>query len=268
MPRIACFLVPLFPMAARLRSEPSLAGEAVVVVDGNGSAAHVVAATRKARKKGIRPGQSLPQARSILPRLIARGRDPECERTAQEALLDVAETFSPRVEDAGEGVAYVDVTGMERHYDVVRSPLSVVRETNAQTTDNGQRTTDSWEHSLGRAAIQAVDAIGLPLRVGIAASKLAARVAAELPQSPQVVPAGKEIEFLAPLPLTRLAPEIDAAAMLQRWGIESIGQFAHLPESAVASRLGEMGRELRRGVDPLLGHQRPQPPFVVDLAGH
>jgi protein ImuB len=267
MPRIACFLVPLFPLAARLRSEPSLAGDAVVVVDGNGSAAHVVAATRKARKKGIRPGQSLPQARSILPRLIARGRDPECERTAQEALLDVAETFSPRVEDAGDGVAYVDVTGMEKHFsdrrDAQRASDIPVE---SSDTDEGIRRAlrvPTWEHSLGCAAIQAADAIGLPLRVGIAASKLAARVAAELPESPQVVPAGKEIEFLAPLPLTRLAPEIDAAAMLQRWGIESIGQFAHLPESAVASRLGEMGRELHwsaRGIDPRPLTPRQLPP--------
>ena len=116
MCRIACLLVPMFPLAARLRSEPELLNEAVAIVEGNGNNAHVVAATRRARTKGIRPGLSLAQARSILPKLIARGRDSECERTAQEALLEVAETFSPRVEDAGEGIVYVDVTGMERHF--------------------------------------------------------------------------------------------------------------------------------------------------------
>ena len=103
MIRIACLLVPMFPLAARLRSEPDLLQEAIAIVEGNGNNAHVVAATRRARTKGIRPGLSLAQARSILPKLIARGRDAECERTAQEALLEVAETFSPRVEDAGEG---------------------------------------------------------------------------------------------------------------------------------------------------------------------
>ena len=34
--RIACLLVPLFPLAARLRSEPELAREALVVTAGNG----------------------------------------------------------------------------------------------------------------------------------------------------------------------------------------------------------------------------------------
>src|SRR5947207_7725745 len=98
--RLACLIVPMFPLAARLRSEPELLTEALAVVEGNGNNAHVVAATRRARKKGIHTGLSLAQSRSIMPKLIARGRDAECERTAQEALLEVAETFSPRIEDA------------------------------------------------------------------------------------------------------------------------------------------------------------------------
>jgi len=225
--RILCLIVPLFPLAARLRSEPSLLEEAIAIVEGNGTNAHVVAATRRARKKGIRPGLSLAQARSIVPKLIARGRDAECERTAQEALLEVAESFSPRVEDAGEGIVFADIAGMERHY--------------------------ATEEELAKGAIRAAEGIGLPARAGIAASKLAARVAAELTPSPQIVPPGRESEFLAPLPLTRLSPEVEAAITLQRWGLSSVGDFARLPESEVASRLGEAGRELHyaaRGIDP------------------
>lgn len=235
--RIACFFVPMFPLAARLRSEPELREEAIAVVDGSGNAAHVVAATRRARTKGIRPGMSLAQARTIVPKLIARPRDTECERTAQEALFEVAESFSPRVEDAGEGIVYVDISGMGRHY--------------------------ASEEELARAAIRAAEAVSLPARVGIAASKLAARVAAELPKSPTIVAEGKESEFLAPLPLARLSPALDAASTLRRWGITSIGELAGLPENEVASRLGELGRELHhaaRGVDPRPLIPRPLPP--------
>ena len=237
MNRIACFYVPMFPLAARLRSSPDLRDAALVIVEGNGNASHVVAATRRARTKGIHAGLSLAQARSILPKITARGRDTECERTAQEALFEVAESFSPRVEDAGDGVVYVDIAGMTRHF--------------------------ATEKELGDAAIRAAESAGLPVRVGIAASKLAARVAAELPKSPVIVEPGKESEFLAPLPLTRLAPELGAAATLRRWGIGSIGELASLPESEVASRLGELGRELHyaaRGIDPRPLIPRPQPP--------
>ena len=111
-PRVACVVVPLFPLAARLRSEPELAGEAVAVFEGNGNAARVVAATRPARRIGIRAGQTLPQARALLPDLLARGRDRESERAAQEALTEVADTFSPRVESAGDGVLYFDAAGI------------------------------------------------------------------------------------------------------------------------------------------------------------
>ena len=253
MTRLACFYVPMFVLAARLRSEPDLLNEAVGIVEGNGNNAHIVAATRRARKKGIQPGLSLAQARTLLPKLIARGRDSECERTAQEALLEVAETFSPRVEDAGEGVVFLDVTGMERHF------------ADDDESGNGQPTTDnpSPELRLARAALRACDAISLPARVGIAGSKLAARVAAELPKSPTVVAPGEEATFLAPLPLTRLSPELEAAAMLHRFGLSSIGDLARLPESEIASRLGEVGRELHwaaRGIDPRPLMPRPLPP--------
>ena len=234
LPRIACLAVPLFPLAARLRSEPELVREAVVVVEGNGNAARVLAATRLAREAGVRPGATLPQARALCPKLVARARDETCERAAQEALLETAETFSPRVEDAGGGTAFLDVQGIERHF----SPSSPG---------------SSPELEMGRALIAAVEAAGLPARVGVAASKLAARIAAGVQESPVVVPPGGESDFLAPLPLGRLSPEGGIAMTLERWGIRSIGDFARLPRSQVASRLGAVGRALHataRGIDP------------------
>jgi protein ImuB len=248
----------MFPLAARLRSEPELLQEAVAIVEGNGNNAHVVAATRRARTKGIRPGHSLAQARSILPKLIARGRDTECERTAQEALLEIAESFSPRVEDSGEGMVYVDIAGMERHW---RTGNPACLDSTGRIACPPDAPEASPELALGREVIRRCEQIGLPVRVGIAASKLAARVAAELPKSPRVVEPGEEAEFLAPLPLTRLSPEVDAALTLNRWGITSIGDLARLPESEIASRLGETGRELHyaaRGIDP-----RPLIPRVL-----
>jgi protein ImuB len=238
-PRIACIHLPLFPLAARLRSEPELVREAVVVTEGNGNAARVVAGTRLAREAGVKPGHTLPQARALCPKLVARPRDEECERAAQEALLEVAESFSPRVEDAREGVAYVDIEGLERHFK-----------------------SDSPELELGRSLVAAADKAGLPARVGIASSKLAARVAAGLPDSPVIVPEGEEAAFLAPLPLVKLSPEVEIASTLEQWGVRSIGDFARLPKERVASRLGRTGRELHataRGMDsrPLIPRELP-----------
>ncbi len=239
MSRLACLAVPLFPLAARLRSEPDLLDEAAAVFEGSGNAAHIVAATRRARKGGIRRGMTLPQARALMPKLCARARDGECERAAQESLLEAAEGLSPRVEDAGEGIAYLDLAGLERHFP---GP--------------------SPEESLGHALAAAAERAGLPARVGIASSKLAARVAAESPASPTIVAPGEEAGFLAPLPLARLAPEAEVVEMLGRWGIRSIGDLARLPRNEVASRLGPAGQRLHeraRGLDsrPLVPRLRP-----------
>lgn len=247
MPWIACLSVPLFPLAARLRSEPELLAEAVAVCAGNGSAARVVAATRRARRAGVEPGQTLPQARALLPQLVTRARDPECERAAQEALLEAAGELSPRVEDAGEGTVYVDVEGLDRHF----------------------RVPGGWPAAVGRELMAAAERAGLPARAGVAASKLAARVAAGLPDAPTVVAAGEEAAFLAPLPLDRLAPEVAVAATIDRWGVRSIGDFARLPEPEVASRLGRAGCDLHavaRGLDPrpLVPYQ-PPPTFREGL---
>ena len=65
MTRLACLLVPLFPLAARLRAEPELTGAAVAVCEGNGSAARVVAASRPARTRGVRAAGLCPVDRPV-----------------------------------------------------------------------------------------------------------------------------------------------------------------------------------------------------------
>ena len=212
----------------------------VAIFEGNGNAARVLAASRPARRIGIEPGMTLPQARALIGKLVARARDGESERAAQEALLEVAESFSPRVEDAGEGVCYLDLDGLPG--------LS-----NHKSQITNHKFSGSPEQTLGSQILSSVEKTGLPSRIGIAGSKLAARVAAGLPDSPTVVAPGEEAAFLAPLSLDRLSPELETATTLARWGIRSIGDLAKLPEGEVASRLGELGRELHaiaRGIDP------------------
>ncbi len=241
--RIACIRAALFPLAAYLRGAPELAREAVVVHEG--PSARIVAASRLARRAGVRPGLTVTQARNIESGLVDRVRDPEREHTAQEVLLEIAGAFSPRVEDGGEGMVYLDIA-----------------------VDD--------EHSLGQTMMRDMDAAGLPGRVGIAGSKLAARAAAALPRSPNVVAPRGEARFLAPLPLNSLlesgggsggtAPDGDDQEILHTlklWGLRTVGDLAGLPAGEVHSRLGGRGTALHaaaRGVDPAPLTPRPPPP--------
>ena len=250
--RLACIRAPLFPLAARLRSEPELVGEAVAIFEGNSHNARVVAATRLARQTGVRPGTTLTQARALMPRLIARARDPECENTAHETLLEVAEALTPRVESHENGVAFLDIRGLQRHF---RGPSADCA---------------SPELNLGNALLRDLDRAGLPSRVGIASNKLAAHVAAGLAHTPTIVAAGEEADFLAPLPLQRLSPQIEIAETLRQWGIRSIGEFAKISAADVGSRLGEAGLDLHaaaRGLDPQpLIPRQPPPRFREGLS--
>jgi protein ImuB len=239
MTRIACLFIPLFPLAAKLRAEPELVGEAVVVCEGNGSAARVIGASRPARKSGVRSGMSLAQARGILPSLIARGRDVSCETSAHEALVETATGLSPRIEDAAPDIVYADVSGMERLFEG-----------------------EFGERDMGQATIIAAEALDLPARVGIAGNKLAARIAARMSDSPKVVAAGGETRFLAPLPLAHLHLERRLMDTLRRWGVRTLGDFARLPADRTASRLGPAGataHRAARGIDssPLTPHHPP-----------
>ena len=254
--RIACVRIPLFSLAARLRSEPELRGESLVIVEGNAHMARVICASKPAREAGVRRGHTLAQARALLPRLAVRSRDAECERSTQDALLDICDRYSPRIEPEDDpsghtGVVYLDVHGLTRHYlDKGEEQGTPKSESNA-------------ELELGKDLQKALEATQIPARIGIASSKLAARTATNLPGTPHIVLPGKEAEFLAPLPLFRLAPEAEVMETLGLWGIETIGQFANLSKAEVRSRLGEAGHELHlaaRGIDPRPLVARPPTP--------
>lgn len=229
MARIGCLLVPSFPLAARLRAEPALAREPLALLDGQ----RVVAATAPARKAGVRRGLSGPQARALAPSLALAPRDREAEAAARQALLEACEAFSPLVEDAGPGVAYLDLEGC------------------------------GDEKAALRALLRRCAGLGLPARAGLAGSRVAARLAARLsPDEPTVVQEGRDRVFLAPLPLAQLSPDEKTGRTLERWGIRTIGALAALPEAQLVARLGQPAWLLRRlslGEDPkpLIPRRRP-----------
>src|SRR6187402_155855 len=113
MPRIACLLVPDFPIAAACRADPDLAGPPLVLAETGAPHARVLAASRAARAAGVRAGHTLAQARSVAGGLTVRRRDPAAEASAAQALGDVAASLSDRLEVA-DGTVFLDAEGV-RH---------------------------------------------------------------------------------------------------------------------------------------------------------
>jgi protein ImuB len=242
MSRIACLLVPDLPVAALCRADPELVNRPLVVAEGGGPHARVIAAAAPARVRGVRAGvHTVAQARAVAADLVVHVRDPAVEASAERALADVAASLASRCERAGDGVVYLDATGITH---LVGS-----------------------ERGLASALVARAARIGLEARVGIASSKTVARLTALYGDGCDVVPAGAELGFLAPLPVACLAPPRDVVATLARWGVQRLGDLARLPAAEVGTRLGPAGAELvraARGNDERPLAPSPPPPYVEE----
>lgn len=231
--RLACLHVPAFPLAAWGRVDPELHGRPVAVTDGRGPRARVVALSPEAVRRGLSLGRSAAQSVAICADLALRPASADAERAAQAALCDVADACSPRVEDAGAGTVYLDC-GPGEH----------------------------GEAELARLLVERAAQVGFELSVGIASTKLAARLAARDGGGVAVIPRAEEWRFLAPLPIRLLEPGPALLETLARWGIRCLGDLAALPASAVATRLGPEGALLARrarGEDESALMVRPAP---------
>ena len=236
-PRYACLWVPGFAAVALVRQDPSLRGRPVAALRG-ASLRLVVAVTPEAAAGGARAGMSATEAATRIPDLVGRLEDAEAERAAAGALLDAAWATSPRLEVIEPGTLSVDLGGLAALF--------------------------GDERRIGERLSAACDAVGLPARVGIGATRTLARLAARAGFGILVVPPGAEPEFLGPRALGLLEPEPDLALALERWGIQTLGALAALPTAALLARLGPAAvrlQALARGADarPFVPHPVPEP---------
>src|ERR1700749_3671454 len=90
--------------------------------------------------------------------------------------------------------------------------------------------------------------VGLPITVGVARTKFLAKVASQeaKPDGLLLVPPGRELAFLHPLPVRRLwGVGAVTADKLRAHGIDTVADGAQLGESMLASMVGAaMGRQL------------------------
>lgn len=222
--RIACLLVPALPIAARLRAEPALVREPVVIVSETGARGIVLSVSDPAHRIGIHPGASLSHARAVCSDLVVRVAQPALEHAARAALRDVALSASPRAALLPPGTGHdpsaavlLDASGLGRIF--------------------------ASENALAGALVARARAQGLPAVAAVAASRTLALVAArdaagEGAGATRVVAAGGETAFLTPLPVDLLGLGDAAAERLTRLGLHRLGALLALAPASVATRIG------------------------------
>jgi protein ImuB len=225
--RIACILVPDFPITALVRANSELRDKPFAL--SHGVQAGLIAVSPCARARGVRPGMTAAHARALAPDLIVAYRSPAAERSAADAFLDIAESISPVVEEGEPGTVWLDLGGLERLY-----------EHSATSHASGP------EYIISTRAHQ----VGLDVSVGVASSKEVAYLAARC-GGIRTIKSGMEREFIDWIPLDLLGlgggPDGDGAEFeLARLGIRRLGELARLDPRAVGSRLGRRGVDLIR----------------------
>jgi protein ImuB len=232
MTAFACIFVPDFPVEALLRAEPDLRAYALVVLEGKAPLQTVFALNEKARLAGVSRGMTKLQVEACAD-LGMRPRSLLQEAAAHAALLDCAQSFSPRVEDVGWDTVLLDLDGMEALF----GPLPKI------ARDIGRRASD----------------LGLEANVAVASNPDTAALAARGFTGVIVIPEGREAEQLGNLPLEVLfdrgqdfdgtdfdGHSLETMAVLERWGIRNFRALAALPEIALSERLGQEGIRLQQ----------------------
>jgi DNA polymerase-4 len=197
------------------RRDPGLAGKPVIV-GGLGRRGVVASASYEARARGVHSAMPIGEARRLCPHGVFIPPSHSDYGAVSREVFEVFRSFSPLVEGLSVDEAFIDISGLRLHYD---SPAAV--------------------GTALRSSIRAE--LGLPASVGISAVKFISKLASDAakPDGMLVVPAGRELEFLHPMPVRSLWG-VGAAthASLGTLGVETIGDLAAVPETMLRRRLG------------------------------
>ncbi len=229
--RLACIFIPDFPLEVFTRDHPEYLDQPVVVAERDGDSSPLAVVNEKARAAGVSLEMTVAQAKSRCPGLIAVTREYEREDEESGKLIRLIQNIGPFIEEEIPGMYFLEVSGLMRLY----------------------RT----ETSMARKLINELHATDYPLQIGVATNKLVARIAAGIADinTYEVVPSGKEREFLAPLEVDHLLLPIETSETLHDLGITTVGQLASFPAHEITHRFGEEVIALAqyaRGEDPAL----------------
>jgi len=207
-----------FYASVEQRDNPALRARPVIVGGGV-----VLAASYEAKAFGVRTAMGGRQALRLCPQAIVVPPRMDAYSRASKDVFAVFHDTTPVVEPLSIDEAFLDVRGLLR----VSGQPSVI---------------------AARLRSVVLEQVGLPITVGVAGTKFLAKVASAVakPDGLLIVPIGKELDFLHPLPVQRLwgVGRVTADKLLAR-GIVTVADVAELEERSLVAMLGPAsGRHL------------------------
>ena len=222
-----------FYAAVEQRDHPEYKGQPVIIgsdpKEGQGRGI-VATCSYEARKFGVHSAQPISKAWKLCPKGVYIRPDMEKYGRVSSLVMSILADFTDLLEQVSIDEAFLDVTGSEKLFGAGPEIAKKIK---------------------GRIR----DELQLTASAGVAANKFVAKVASDLkkPDGLVIVDAGREKEFLAPLPISRLwgvGPKTEA--YLKTLGMDRIGQIADIQPNDLAAKLGKSGShlwQLAQGID-------------------
>ncbi|MBI5422034.1 DNA polymerase IV [Candidatus Peregrinibacteria bacterium] len=206
-----------------LARHPEHRGKPLMVLGRLGSC--ILAKSPEAKALGIGTAMPFWEAKKLCPKGIYLQGDFRYYTLMSRRLMAVLRQWSPVVEECSIDEAFMDMGGL---CDLYRLPFEAI----AQKIQSEVKT-----------------ALGITVSFGISVNKTLAKIACEIrkPNGVMAVPGIGIESFLATLPVGEI-PGIgfNREALLQKWGIKTGLQFAHMPHDRVNRLLGQTGLQLWR----------------------
>ena len=221
--KVACLLITHLRAKAEMRRRPHLKDQPVLIVDRgeqggpgrNGRKSRTVVVDHFPAACAVSAGMSLEQALSRQCGAVVLEADEPHYRRVFRQVLSSLQGISDRVEDAGLGVAYVALDGLEAMY--------------------------GGEERLVLALLNAVPQ-NLQPRAGLGPGKFPALVAARISEPPRATKVPRDIAaFLSPRPIALLPLAEGTISAMHRFGLHTLGQVASMDRARMVDQFGPEG---------------------------
>lgn len=199
---------------------PELRGQPVITGKERGI---VAAASYEAKKRGVKRGMRLFEAKKICPDVITVPSDYETYSLFSIRMFEILRRFSPDVEEYSIDEAFVDLTGLRRNFH------------------------GSYGMIAARIQETAEKELGFTVSIGVSLSKVLAKIGSKhnKPHGLTIIP-GRDIHlYLEKLPLEKvwgIGP--NTTAFLRKFGIYTALEFARMDEEFIKKHLSKPYREI------------------------
>ena len=179
----------------------------------------VLTASYPAKRRGVKTGMAIWQARQYCPELVVLPPDMSEYMRISRLARNIYERYTDQVEPFGLDEAWLDITGSTA---VFGSPMAIAREISERV---------KYE-------------LGITVSIGVADNKVTAKLGSDYKKPDAITRIGQDnyAEIVYPLPVEDLLYVGPATSRkLRSVGISTIGKLAETPDDFLQGRLGKMG---------------------------